>query len=139
MNPDHAYHDAVLVFGKHVNTRIVNVPIGYLKWMVNTKTQQAKLAQLELDRRGYVMPEIEVSGHAIDRASLWCRAIWHEDANEGEGLHAWLLRRGLEATTRGEVRGDKRIWAGLKWVFAEGSEFPVLKTVSPATRSKGKR
>ncbi len=79
------------------------------------------------------MPDIEVSGHAIDRASLRCRKIWHETAlNTEEGLHAWLMRMAKEARDSGVQIADGRVWhRGLMMVFMEGEEFPVLKTIMP--------
>ncbi len=83
-----------------------------------------------MKRRGSTLPTIEVSGHAIDSASLRCRRTWHETAkNAEEGLHAWLLRMAAEAWAAGE--GAEVIeYAGIRWVFAPGEEWPVLKTVT---------
>lgn len=57
------------------------------------------LARAELGRRGTTIDAVvEVSGHAIDRASLSpIRGVWKDDRQPGEGLHAWLTRVATEA------------------------------------------
>ena len=127
-------HSYILDFGKHSGTRIVNVPVGYLRWMVNNRAPHADVAKMELDRRGSVLPTIDVSGHAIDRASLLCRKTWHQTSNKGEGLHAWLVRVATEALEQGtEVNGKVR-YLGLKFAFKRDGEWPVLLTVLPGKR-----
>lgn len=121
---------------------ITRVPLHYLKWMVNEGHEHADYARAELSRRGTVLPEIELSGHAIDRASIRCRKHWHETAlNPDEGLHAWLLRVskaawdfGIEVADPHSEDGGRNVtkeYAGLKFAFMQGEEFPVLKTVMP--------
>jgi len=87
------------------------------------------MAQAELDRRGTVTPDIEISGHAIDSASLRIRKTWHESRGDDEGLHAWLVRMASEALVSGEQRGDKIALGGVLWVFERDGEWPLLKTV----------
>lgn len=126
-------HDFVMDFGVHKGKRLVHVPVGYLLWMVNNKTNHAALADRELARRGSVKPSLDVSGHAIDRASLLCRRLWHEDRlKTGRGLHAWLCAVAAEALTQGEQLPDgKRAWKGMKFTFEHGAAWPVLVTVRP--------
>ena len=51
------------------------------------------MAEAELERRGDTMPaEIEISNHAIDKASLRVRKAWHTDRQQDEGLYSWLVR-----------------------------------------------
>lgn len=78
-------HGVRLDFGKHSGELITRVPVSYLKWMVRNGTKSSDLAAAELERRGTQTPEVEVSGHAIDRASLNCRKTWHETRNEARG------------------------------------------------------
>lgn len=119
---------------------ITRVPVSYLTWMVNESHQDAAMARAELSRRGTTLPDITVSGHAIDRASLSCRKIWHQTAlDDNEGIHAWLVRVSKEALDRGAHHLDRyagprdltKLYIGCKFAFMLGEEFPVLKTIMP--------
>jgi hypothetical protein len=130
-------HDVVIPFGKHKGERLTRLPVSYIRWMSNEPTLDAKwkeLAKSEFERRGDTMPEINLSGHAIDNASLRCRRRWHETAkDQDEGLYSWLHRISLEALVKGEKLENGKIeYLGLKFVFAEGDEYPSLKTIMPA-------
>lgn len=81
-------HGYIMPNGKHAGTPITRVPVGYLTWMVGSRHSLAEYAQAELDRRGTTLPTIDISHHAIDRASLNCRKIWHETSLEDEGIAA---------------------------------------------------
>ena len=123
-------HGLVCDFGKHKGTLYTRLPVGYLHWMVNGRHSHADIAKAELGRRGTVRPELDVSGHAIDRASLHCRKIWHETANKDEGLYSWLCRMAAEAIGSGAERPDKKfLYRGMIFVFETETEWPVLKTV----------
>ena len=134
-------HNLRITFGKHNGELWTRVPVSYLKWLVNSPpfrgdTQSIEIAKAELERRGTVTPTIDVSGHAIDRASLSCRAIWHQTAKDGnEGLHAWLCRVATEALAtqpaeRAEIAEEAKIpYLGLIFVFQFGEAWPVLKTI----------
>ena len=120
--------DIALTFGKYKGDRIQRVRVSYLLFMVRNQTPQADAAQAELDRRGTTVPTIEISGHAIDSASLRIRKTWHEQRGESEGLHSWLCRMAKEAyDLRGD--GDRVEHDGVKWVFDYDGEWPILKTV----------
>lgn len=126
-------HGLKIDFGKHKGQLWTRVPVGYLRWLVNVKdplTPEAiEIANAELDRRGSKIPTIEISGHAIDRASLRCRKIWHEDRTKDEGLHSWLVRVSKEALERGERAEEKIKHKGMKFVFEHGEYYPSLKTI----------
>lgn len=122
-------HGYTLKNGRHAGMLITRVPVSYLKWMVNAKHTEARYAQAELDRRGTVTPTLEVSGHAIDRASQCCLDHWRAQRQEDEGLHAWLVRVSTEALAVGTPRGEKIIHAGMRFVFERDGVWPVLKTV----------
>lgn len=124
-------HGFLMPSGKHRGERITRVPVSYLKWMIRERHSLADHAQAELDRRGIgaERPEIEISGHAIDSASLRVRKTWHEQRDQDEGLHSWLLRQAAAALQDGERRGDKIAYAGVLFVFEAEGEWPVLKTV----------
>lgn len=119
--------------GRHEGERITRVPVAYLKWMVNVKHSYAAHAEAELKRRGTVTPELEVSGHAIDRASLTCLSRWRETRNDGEGLHAWLCRMAAEALQCGTPHKNpgRYAWKGVSFRFELDLCWPVLKTVMP--------
>lgn len=122
-------HDFIMPNGKHQGERITRVPVSYLKWMINSNHSIAVYAKAELERRGTVTPEIDISGHAIDSASLRIRKIWHENRGEDEGLHSWLVRMAMLAMHDGEKRGDKIAYCGVLWVIEQDGCWPVLKTV----------
>lgn len=122
-------HGFVMPNGKHEGERITRVPVSYLKWMVNANHSSAPYAKAELERRGTVTPEVDISGHAIDRASLRFLRIWREGREPDEGLHAWLARMASEALVKGEKRGDRIAYGGVLWVFDQSGCWPVLTTV----------
>jgi len=122
-------HGKIIEFGKHKGELFTRVPISYIRWMVNQNTQQADIAKAEFERRGDTMPLIELSGHAIDNASLRCRKIWHETRKDDEGLYSWLQRMTLEAINQGADINGKIHYRRMKFVVSEGEEFPILKTI----------
>jgi hypothetical protein len=129
-------HNLICEFGKHKGERWTRIPVSYLKWVANEKGHNCgAIARAELARRGSVTPTIEVSGHAIDRASLNCRHLWHATRGDEEGLHAWLCRLAQEALLKGEkINDEKYEWAGMLLVYEVGELYPVLKTVMPAKK-----
>ena len=131
-------HNLIVEFGKHKGERWTRIPISYLKWIVNQPAAEydnartKEIAQAELDRRGITTPTtLQVSGHAIDSATLRVRKIWHQTAvNPDEGLYSWLNRIGSEALLL--AAGKENIeHMGIKWVFVYGEYYPTLKTVMP--------
>jgi hypothetical protein len=141
-------HNLIVTFGKHRGERWTRIPVSYLVWLVNERGAHAGIAQAELDRRGYTPPsDLQISDHAIDRASLRCRHIWHQTAkNEDEGIVSWLKRMTNEAIEKGKVlyqeegeRGlTKAFWyRGLKLVVIFGGIYPTLKTVMVGKEEDG--
>lgn len=133
MNP----HNKRIEFGKHKGELWTRLPVSYLNWIANNKDfvgrEEHELATAELKRRGTAFPTIEISGHAIDRASLRCRKLWHEDRGEDEGLHAWLVRVSEEAIAANAAsKSDAIFYKGMKLVFERGEFFPTLITVMVA-------
>ncbi|WP_169334783.1 putative quorum-sensing-regulated virulence factor [Gilvimarinus chinensis] len=124
-------HGVVLDFGKHNGELITRVPVSYLRWMANNGTKMAEYAKAELERRGDTMPVVELSGHAIDRASLRVRKIWHETKlSDDEGLYSWLQRMTLEALEKGErLESGKIKYNRMKFVIEQGEEFPSLLSI----------
>ena len=129
-------HNQTIEFGKHKGERWTRLPIGYLKWIMNEMSpdQEAyKFAEAELERRGDTMPtDVEISNHAIDKASLRVRRMWHEDRGQDEGLYSWLVRISTEAlSVKNQVneQNERIKWKGCKLVFTYGNFYPTLKTV----------
>lgn len=130
-------HNLICDFGKHKGEPYTRLPVNYLTWMVNSNHTRADIADAELKRRGTVMPTLDISGHAIDRASLNCRKIWHETREKEEGLHAWLQRICKEALEKKEINEKGRYsWGDVQLVFEMDGKWPVLKTIMPKKRNK---
>lgn len=130
-------HNETIKFGKHKGERWTRLPLGYLKWILNEMEPAAQayiMAEAELERRGDTMPaEIEISNHAIDKASLRVRKAWHTDRQQDEGLYSWLVRISTEALSEkndnGTSQNERINWKGCKLVFTYGNFYPTLKTV----------
>lgn len=122
-------HGLTISFGKHKGELFTRLPVSYLRWMINEKTRDWEIAKAEFERRGDTMPKVELSGHAIDNASLRVRKTWHETRRDDEGLYSWLQRVTLEAIERGVASDDRIEYLGMRFVIAQGEEFPVLKTI----------
>ncbi len=123
-------HGVFITYGKHKGELFTRLPVSYLRWMINEKAPLHEYAKAEFDRRGDTMPMVELSGHAIDNASLRVRKIWHNDRGQDEGLYSWLQRVTLEALKDGvKLESGKIKYKGMKLVIAEGEEFPSLKTI----------
>ena len=124
----------VMTNGRHKGKSIEHIPVGYLKWMVNEHHTQADYAKGELERRGTVFPNLDISGHALDRASLCCKWEYRQTRKENEGLHAWLVRMSEAALERGTPRPGhvgQFAFQGMSFRFTTEHEWPVLKTVLP--------
>lgn len=123
-------HNIKLNFGRHKDELVTRLPISYLHWMVNEKAPMAEYAMSELKRRKTKLPKIEISVHAIDRASFKLIRHWEKTRETGEGLHSWLERITLMAISNGHLKDEKIIFQGIGFVVHKGEEFPVLKTVT---------
>jgi hypothetical protein len=126
-------HDLRIDFGKHRGERWTRLSQNYLRYLINTEHPQAYLARAELERRGISeLPDLEITAHAVDRASQNCLDIWQRTRKGDEGLHAWLRRAVKEALERGERDAAGRyLWHGMRLVIYQGVQFPLLKTVMP--------
>lgn len=122
-------HNMICDFGKHNGERYTRIPVSYLKWMVNSNHSRAHIAQAELDRRGTVTPDMEISGHAIDRASLNCLDIWRSSRNKDEGISAWLIRMSAEALKTEPDKKGRFHFNNMLFAFEREGVWPVLKTV----------
>lgn len=118
-----------LSFGKYNGERITRVPPGYLVYMVQNQTPLWEEAAMELERRGTIFPTLEVTGHALDRASQRLLGVWTGDRHGNEGLHSWLIRVATEALECGVEEGNRIVWKNIGFVFNLEYAAPVLKTV----------
>lgn len=135
-------HNLVVEFGKFKGERWTRIPLSYLRWLINEGTQYSDIAKAEINRRGASLTadkSVELSGHAIDKASLRLRKIWHETAiDNNEGLFSWLERMASEAYENIQPNESNVIHNRIKFVFMKGEIYPVLKTVMPAPRIRYK-
>lgn len=117
-------------FGKYKGMPWTRVPISYLKWLVNEKTQYAEKAMDEIKRRGTeAKSDIEISNHAIDRVSLRCLDTWRGDAKNGEGLYTWLNRVVSEAIQDDGKKSSRIVYKGMVLIIAYGDLYPTLLTI----------
>lgn len=123
-------HGMRIDYGKHNGELFTRLPVSYLRYIINQGAPMADVAKAEFERRGDTMPKVELSGHAIDSASIRVSRIWRDTMNEGEGIYSWLQRMTLEAIEHGEPRKSGRIrYNGMEFAIAQGEEFPTLKTI----------
>jgi hypothetical protein len=130
-------HHLRIPFGRHKGELWTRVPVSYLKWLVNTKAEAAPIAQAELERRGTTLErQVEISGHAIDRASTRLLGKWQATRlHDNEGLHAWLHRLATQALQYGEKEDEWHYkFAGIKFCYDFGEVYPTLTTVMAANR-----
>lgn len=127
-------------FGKYKGTLITRVPPGYLRWMISTESPFAEHARNEIHRRGTIEPSIEVTSHAIDRASLRIMDRYLSDRKENEGLASWIARTcetALDSIEGGTLTENMRIdFDGITWVFDMKYSVPVLKSVWPSSQQE---
>jgi uncharacterized protein (DUF3820 family) len=130
-------HNLIIDFGKYAGERWTRIPKSYLEWLVNQPedmpqfAQHKLIAKSEIERRGEtIKSDVEITPHAIDKASIRHRKIWHETAlNQEEGLYSWLKRVADEALRCGKKGQGKIKYLGIKFVFKWGNNYPILKTV----------
>lgn len=133
----------VLAWGKkHKGERIQTIRAGYLMWMIREKAGPWEIAQLELDRRDIVLPKVDLSGHAIDRASQHLLPLWEKYRKKEpapyQGLRSWLAQITDKAWGDGTNADEDGCieMAGIKFVFEATGQWPVLKTVQRVKRKE---
>ena len=134
-------HNQTIWFGKYEGERWTRLPIGYIRWLINKPTRDPKayaMAKSEMARRGDTMPSVvEISNHAIDKASIRLLPYWQDGRKEDEGLYSWLARICTEALSRHNSEKPERIHCkGYTLVFAYGDYYPTLKTVLKPNNTK---
>jgi hypothetical protein len=140
-------HGLVVTFGRYKGERWTRLPLNYLRHAINSLNGPAQnLAKLELERRGITLDaEIEVTAHALDRASLSLLPYWQKTGKPAEGLHSWLTRCAsnafgeaeqdatmiIESSVTSEGKPSRTVIAGdVKYVFVLGNYHPILVTVA---------
>jgi hypothetical protein len=134
-------NNLIIDFGKYKGQLWTRVPVSYLQWLLNQKDDNIKykkqfdydkkIAKSELNRRGTnLQHDVEITPHAVDKASLRVRKIWHQTCNENEGIYTWLSRIAGQAIAE---KGKNEIirYLGIKFIFKIGNNYPILKTVIP--------
>ncbi len=118
--------------GRHQGKRITRIPVGYLRWMVNVGHEDEDKAIAELDRRGTAKCEMDVSAHAIDRASQRLLDKW-QNSGLDVGLHTWvagMAKQALEHGKRTENEAGITVkYEGVKYFFEIDRKWPILKSV----------
>lgn len=122
-------HNLICDFGKHKGELYTRLPVSYLFWMVNSNHSKKDIAQAELDRRGSVLPDMDISGHATDRASLYCWDIYRKTRKKNQGIHAWLIKNGHEALKLSPNQKGRREYNGMLFCFDTSGIWPILKTI----------
>lgn len=123
-------------FGKYKGEKLTRVPIYYLEKIINQGWPYAETAQAELDRRGHIInsgDKIEITNHAIDRASLRVLGLYLAEHKRNEGLHAWLTRVIIEALEIIDVENEpdefRITFNDMVLVMQKGELYPTLITV----------
>ncbi len=132
-------HNLIVDFGAHAGRPWTRTPVSWLLHIIRQGHPQAHLAQAELDRRGVAIANMDISNHAINRASLDCWDLYRRTRGEGEGLHAWMLRMAEEARRWPPDDKGRHFHNGAYWCFAGDDEWPVLATVIRVPGTRGKR
>lgn len=136
--------EVVMPSGKYKGAPITGVPTFYLrKFIAHRKASELRdLAVKELERRGEVdFPNIEITSHAIDRASIRLGYLWAESSEKEEGLVTWLARMADEALAKYKRNPDRGSVVRVKhksivFVFELKYITPVLVSVW-LTKSEG--
>jgi len=122
-------HNVICDFGRHKGELYTRMPINYLKWMINANHGKADIAKAELERRGTTTPELDITGHAIDRASIKLLQIWLDQTSKKIGFHSWLHDQAKKAIDKPKNKKGNHIWLSHQWCFDMDGEWPVLKTI----------
>lgn len=128
-------HNMRIEFGKYKGELVTRLPISYLEWIINVGAAYAPIAQAELDRRGIPKDhkKVEISNHAIDRASVRILKIWKGASNSNEGIYSWLTRVSIDALAKLKeppAEGKFKIeYISMTLVFKTGINYPTLVTV----------
>ena len=75
--------------------------------------------------------KIEITAHAMNRASTRCYSFWKRYKKKNEGIYDWLVRFCFEALIDGKKESGKLQYKGLLFIFvAPKTEGSYLKLVT---------
>lgn len=118
--------------GKFKGVLISRTPPRYLEWAVKNMPDFSDVARAELYRRGFDVNIVEVSSHAVDRASQRVLAVWQSETNGGIGIHSWLVKKANEALKAGPEKSGEQLrvdLGGIVYLFDMKMVIPVLISV----------
>lgn len=122
----------VMIDGRYRGIALEKLPPGYLRRIGNSRHPQSAVCRDEMRRRGMPVYGVEVTAHAVDRASLRLPAIFLKHRTSGEGLSSWLGRIAEEALKTVKPDGKYYIrvpYIEVIWAFDLRFEVPVLMSV----------
>ena len=121
--------DSICECGRYRGKKYHRIPSKYLQAMISSDHPNKHHAIAEMKRRGKALSHVEVSMHAIDRASLRCLGVWKRTRNGKEGLGKWLSRMASDAIKNGEWEApDRVVYGELVFGIADGL-WPTVTTV----------
>jgi hypothetical protein len=127
-----ASHDTTCaVEGRYKGVPYGRVPVQYLRWVVREKPRGWEVAKAELDRRGDDLRDglVDISMHAINRASVRFLNKYRKDRQTDEGIVQWLSRV-VEAGVRARMKGGKRPPGHEEqWELYDGNMCLVVKFI----------
>lgn len=119
--------------GKFRGVSIKRTPTKFLEWAERAMPEPFCVkAREELDRRGTSHKKIQVSDHAIDRASTRLLKLWMDETSGEIGLYSWLAAKADQALDTAEFNMHETIVVTHEWityVFDMKMVIPVLMTV----------
>lgn len=118
--------------GKYKGCLITRVPPRYLRWMVSSGHILMSFAKQELERRGTEESNIEITSHAVDRASCRLMDKYMAEAGADEGINTWLAKKAEEALNDydGELKDNIQVlYEGVTYAFEMKFVLPVLMSV----------
>lgn len=119
--------------GRFKGVAITRTPLKYLQWADrNMEEHLSKKAREEIERRGVPQRTLEVSDHAIDKASTRFCQIWQAETCMSVGLLTWLSKRAEQALESVPARTDEKMkisHAGIVFVFDLSTTVPFLISV----------
>ena len=128
--------------GKYKGCSVTRVPTTYLRFVSDLNRKDKYIARAELKRRNIIKPDMELSGKALDAASLYCRDIWKKDAGKKEGLYSWCLRMAKAAyIENNQIFTGLYLYKGMKFGIITPTceeSWPVITTIIRADMKKSK-
>lgn len=118
-----------LRLGQYKGMPISRVPQAHLKYLIRCRDEEAGEALKELERRGTLRGNLEITAHAIDRSSQRCLGFYLETRKKNEGLYSWLTRMCEAALTFPSDRYGNHRYGRLILTFEYRGDMPVLVTV----------